>query len=80
MGGFAVMQYHNLAENLIETLGRHEMELILPKGTSIWKSIGSQSTLDLNFLSMALEDTVMRCHTAESLDASSDHIPINTTL
>lgn len=37
---------------------------------------GSQSTLDLVFLSKELEDTVIGYHIAEELEASSDHLPI----
>ncbi|KAI1005378.1 hypothetical protein K3495_g2839 [Podosphaera aphanis] len=69
-----------VAEQLIETLGDHEIELILPISTITWKSRGSQSTLDLSFDSKALENKVIECQPADDLEASSDHIPISTQL
>ncbi|KAI0994187.1 hypothetical protein K3495_g13996, partial [Podosphaera aphanis] len=56
------------------------MELILPKGTVTWKSRGSQSTLDLIFVSKLLEGMVVKCQTSTELEASSDHIPVQTEL
>ncbi|KAI0990829.1 hypothetical protein K3495_g17358 [Podosphaera aphanis] len=61
-------------------LGERNMELILPKGTITWKNRGSQSTLDLVFLSKELENTVLECSPADELEASSDHIPLCTKL
>ncbi|KAI0991034.1 hypothetical protein K3495_g17153, partial [Podosphaera aphanis] len=56
------------------------MELVLPEGTITWSNRGSQSTLDLVFLSKELEDLVTICQPASELEASSDHIPISTQL
>lgn len=56
------------------------MELILPEGTVTWMRRGSKSTLDLAFVSKELEDSILECHPADELEASSDHIPILTKL
>ncbi|KAI0995575.1 hypothetical protein K3495_g12605, partial [Podosphaera aphanis] len=79
-GGSTVFSHHKLAEHLISVLSDHNMELILPQGTITWKSRGSQSTLDLAFISKDLEDTVIGCYQPEQLESSSDHIPICTEL
>lgn len=79
-GGQVVLQHHRVAEDLMGMLCDANMELILPEGLITWKSRGSQSTLDLAFVSKELEDNVMKCHQAEELESSSDHIPICTEL
>ena len=79
-GGPTVLGHHKLAEELIEILGNKDMELVLPEGTITWSNRGSQSTLDLIFLSKELEDLVTNCQPASELEASSDHIPISTQL
>lgn len=56
------------------------MELVLPEGTMTWKNRGSQSTLDIFFLSKEIEDAVTCCQPADELEASSDHILIHTQL
>lgn len=56
------------------------MKLVLPEETITWSKRGSQSTLDLIFLSKELEDAVICCQPASELEASSDHIPITTQL
>lgn len=79
-GGLTVLSHHKLAEDLIEILGNKDMELVLPEGTITWSNRGSQSTLDLVFLSKELEGLVATCQPACELEASSDHIPISTQL
>ncbi|KAI0991993.1 hypothetical protein K3495_g16193, partial [Podosphaera aphanis] len=71
-GGQMVLSHHKLAEDLIEMLGDKNMELALPEGTITWENRGSQSTLDLVFLSKELEDSVTTCQPANELEASSD--------
>lgn len=61
-------------------MNEYKIEYILPEGKVNWKSRGSQSTIDLTFLSKGLEDSVMKCHPAEELESSSDHLPILTEL
>ncbi|KAI0995171.1 hypothetical protein K3495_g13010, partial [Podosphaera aphanis] len=77
-GGKAVVTHHKLAEDLIDMLGEKNIELILPEGTITWSNRGSQSTLDLTFVSKDLEDKIAECQPANELEASSDHIPICT--
>ena len=69
-----------MAENLIETLGTHEIDLILPKGLVTWRSRGSQSSLDPPFVSNSLVKSIAACNPAEDLEASKDHIPIITQI
>ncbi|KHJ35175.1 putative zinc knuckle domain protein [Erysiphe necator] len=56
------------------------MELILPEGMITWQSRGSQSTLDLAFISKQLLGTVIRCQPSAELESSSDYIPVITEL
>ncbi|KAI0995875.1 hypothetical protein K3495_g12307 [Podosphaera aphanis] len=79
-GRKTVLSHHKLAETLIDIVSERNMELILPKGTITWKSRGSQSTLDLIFVSKPLEEMVVKCQTSTELEASSDHIPVQTEL
>ncbi|KAI0998157.1 hypothetical protein K3495_g10034 [Podosphaera aphanis] len=79
-GGQTVLSHHKLSEDLIDILGSKNLELILPEGTITWSNRGSQSTLDLTFVSKNLEDTVTKCLPANELEASSDHIPICTEM
>ncbi|KAI1000156.1 hypothetical protein K3495_g8039 [Podosphaera aphanis] len=79
-GGKAVLSHHKLAEYLMDILGNKDMELVLPVGIITWSNRGSQSTLDLVFLSQELEDLVTVCQLASELEASSDLIPISTQL
>lgn len=52
------------------------MALALCRGLVMWKSRGSQSTLDLFFVSESLEKTVVQCNTADELESSSEHLPL----
>ena len=61
-------------------LSNQDMEFILPKGTIIWMSRGSRSTLDLTFVSKEFDGTILECQPANELEVSSDHIPIQTKL
>lgn len=79
-GGQAVTVQHKIADSFNDILSDQKMELILPKGTITWMSRGSQSTLDLVFVSKELEGSVLECRPANELEASSDHIPICTKL
>lgn len=56
------------------------MELILPEDTVTWLCRGSKCTLDLTFVSKELKDSILECHPANKLQASSDHITILTKL
>ncbi|KAI1001176.1 hypothetical protein K3495_g7023 [Podosphaera aphanis] len=75
-----VLSHHKLAEDLIEILGDRGMELALPEGTITWNNRGSQSTLDLVFISKDLEGSIITCQPDTKLEASSDHIPISMLL
>ena len=79
-GGQSVLRRHKITNTFIDILGVRDLKLILPKGTITWKSRGSQSTLNLVFVSDVLESTVVTCKPALDFEASSDHIPICTQL
>ena len=79
-GGTTITAQHKIADRLNEILSDHKMELILPQGTITWMSRGSQSTLDLTFVSQELEGSILECRPVAELEASSDHIPIGTKL
>lgn len=71
--------HHFLANHLNSTMDLANMDLATPKGTITWKARQSQSTVDLCFCSSNLTQTLTECTIADSLEASSDHLPIQTT-
>ncbi|KAI0996003.1 hypothetical protein K3495_g12178 [Podosphaera aphanis] len=75
-GGQSVLSHHQVAENLMDITTGRNMELILPEGTITWQIRGSQSTIDLAFISNSLLETVMKCQPSEELESGSDHIPV----
>ena len=56
------------------------MELVFPEGTITWNNRGSQSTLNLVFLSKELEEEVKTCQLDSNIEASSDHILISSQI
>lgn len=71
---------HEAADLLLETAGKHALQLATPKGTITWRARGTQSTIDLSFLSQTLETRLTKCLPRPDLTQLSDHIPIETTL
>uniref|UniRef100_A0A9Q8L8Q9 Endonuclease/exonuclease/phosphatase domain-containing protein n=1 Tax=Passalora fulva TaxID=5499 RepID=A0A9Q8L8Q9_PASFU len=69
-----------LGGKLLDITARYGMALVTPKGTETWKARTSASTIDLCFLSRELEERLVQCRPNYALEASSDHIPIQTTL
>ena len=79
-GGTSSIKTPKNGRNLIETIGTHEIGLILLKGLITRRSRGSQSTLDLSSMSNSLVNSVTAWKPAVDPEASSDHIPFITQI
>ena len=71
---------HNAADLLIDLAHDANLELVTTRGNPTWKARGTQSTIDLTFLSQPLVTNLTRCEPRQELAQASDHIPIETTL
>ena len=71
---------HDAADILLETAHDHALELVTPRGTTTWRARGTQSTIDLAFLSESLVTKVQKCAPRQDLAQLSDHIPIELSL
>ena len=67
---------HRAADQLIDTLQTHDMQLALPNGSVTWEARGSASTIDLVFITRALQNRIIECQVREDLEQGSDHYPI----
>ena len=72
--------YHAMADTLLELTEAYEMEIGLPEGSVTWQGRGSQSAIDLSFLSPGVHNALLRCGIQKELDFGSDHLPILTEL
>lgn len=72
--------YHAMADELLEVVGKRDMELGLPEKVITWQNRGSQSAIDLIFLTGRAHDALVKCGIREDLDMGSDHLPIITEL
>ncbi len=71
---------HNAADILLETAYDHELELVTPRGMTTWRARGTESTIDLTFISQTLVTRLQKCVTRHDLAQLSDHIPIETSI
>src|ERR1700754_525225 len=71
---------HNSADLLIDLAHNSDLELVTPRGNPTWRARGTQSTIDLTFLSQPLVTNLIRCEPRQDLAQASDHLPIETTL
>lgn len=71
---------HAAADALLDLVDDHKLSLTLPAGTVTWEARGSQSTIDLVFMSEGLAERLIKCGAAPHMNQSSDHIPIVTVL
>ena len=71
---------HNSADILIDLAHDANLELATTRGNPTWRARGTQSTIDLTFLSQPLLTNLTRCEPRQDLAQASDHIPIETTL
>ena len=72
--------YHAAADTLLEMVGEKAMELGLPEGSVTWQNRGSESAIDLVFLTEGAHNAMAKCGVREDLDMGSDHMPIVTEL
>ena len=79
-GGVGQLTQHKAADNLIDIASNHGLALVTPRGTTTWRARGSQSTIDLIFLSQQIETRMTKCIPRLDLAQSSDHIPMELTL
>ena len=77
--GLARLTQHAAADNLLDIARNEALILATPQGTVTWQARGSQSTIDLIFISHTLENELIRCTPKLDLAQSSDHIPIEIT-
>ena len=71
---------YTAADKLIEIASNYSLELATPRGIVTWRSRGTQSTIDLSFISDTLSNELLRCNARVDLAHASDHLPIETTL
>ncbi len=69
---------HAEADELIEIIEEHSLQLLLPPGTITYRARAAETTLDLVFVSQDLEGTHEMCQVAPDMDNDSDHLPVHT--
>ena len=71
---------HNASDYLIDLAHNANLELVTVQGSPTWRARGTQSTIDLTFMSQSLVSSLIRCEVRQSISQASDHMPIETTL
>ncbi len=71
---------HAEANEMIEIVEEHSLQLILPSGTITYRARSVETTLDLVFVSQNLENSQIACDVANDMDNDSDHLPVRTVL
>ena len=71
---------HLLADDLLNMIQARGALLALPRGTITRDYQGSQTTIDLLFVTDLLANRIMSCGVDEEIENSSDHLPIKTIL
>lgn len=71
---------HKVADQLIDILHSHELNLTLPHGSITRRIKGEESTIDLVFMDPILQNKVVECQVRQDLDHGSDHLPIFTEI
>lgn len=72
--------FHAAADSFLDIARDYSLSLVTPPGMTTWSERGSESTIDLVFLSNPDLHRVLRCATREDLSHSSDHKPIETLI
>ncbi len=67
-------------EELIMLTEEAYLKQVLPHGTVTWQKYESKSTLDLVFLSLLLQESLLECRKSTSSDFHSDHESIRTVI
>lgn len=68
------------AEQLLEIIDGHDLELITEKGKATWTRNDQSSVIDLTFISSSLSTRLISCERADDVEHSSDHFPVRTVL
>ena len=72
--------YHADSDRLLGLMEEHGMTLGLPEGTVTWRDRGSQSAIDLSFLTRGAYEALLGCEAEPDLSYGSDHIPVQIRL
>lgn len=68
------------AEQLLEIIDKHDLELITEEGKATWTRNDQESVIDLTLISSTLTSRLIRCERADDVEYSSDHFPARTVL
>jgi hypothetical protein len=68
------------AEDLLEIMDAHDMEIVTEPGVVTWERKDQQSTIDLTIISNGLLERLVNCVRGDDIDHDSDHWPIRTVL
>ena len=78
--GLARPTQHAAADILLDIAQESLLTLATPRGTTTWTARGSESTIDLAFISQSLENELIKCRPRHDIAQSSDHFPIEVLL
>lgn len=68
------------AEDLLEIMDIHDMEIVTEPGVAPWERKDQKSTIDLTFISNGLLERLVNCVRGDDIDHDSDHWLIRTVL
>jgi hypothetical protein len=70
--------YHASSDALLEWAARRQLKLTLPADSVTWRARGSESAIDLVFMTEGAHNAMTKCGTREDLQVGSDHISLLT--
>jgi exonuclease III len=79
-GGLARPTQHAAADILLDIAQESSLILATPCGTTTWRERGSESTIDLAFISQSLENELLKCRLRRDIAQSSDHLPVEVLI
>ena len=79
-GGQDIRQADSESEYLIEILEEHDMDSMLQPGTITYKEGGHRTTIDLCWVTLGLQDRIIKVAVDKEFDHDSDHLPITIAL
>jgi Endonuclease-reverse transcriptase len=79
-GGERDPRRDNESEELFQLIGEYQMELLLPPGSITFDERGRQTTIDLIFGILWVQQRRIFCEVRKDLDHQSDHLPVVTTI
>jgi hypothetical protein len=71
---------HKVADQLLDILHLYRLNLTLLHSSITRRAKGSESTIDLVFIDLSLQNKVVECQVCQDLDHGSDHFPIATEI